>query len=73
MTTPGELILQRSKTEMNLQFLQRTALMLINQSSVQKHIAWVSTSWIWIQVMNRCPELWDDISEADNIHNKTEY
>lgn len=39
MTTPGELILQRSKTEMNLQFLQRTALMLINQSSVQKHIA----------------------------------
>lgn len=46
--------------------------MLINQSSVQKHIARVSTSSIWGQVMTKCPELWDDISEADNVHNKPE-
>lgn len=46
--------------------------MLINQSSVQKHIARVSTSSIWSQVMTKCPELWDDISEADNVRNKPE-
>lgn len=72
VTTSGELIPHRSCTEMNLQFLQRTAVMLINQSSVQKHIARVSTSSIWGQVMTKCPELWDDISEADNVHNKPE-
>lgn len=44
VTTSGELIPHRSCTEMNLQFLQRTAVMFINQSSVQKHIARVSTS-----------------------------